>query len=111
MDPAAVVQRQLDAYNAHDLDAFIACFAEDARLHRMPQPEPTLVGREAIAEFYRTQRFAVTGLRADLLGRFVLGTKVVDHERIHGLDDAPSEVVAVYEVRTGRIVTVWFFAP
>jgi putative hydrolase of HD superfamily len=30
-DPAAVVQRQLDAFNARDLDALLAAYAEDAQ--------------------------------------------------------------------------------
>jgi hypothetical protein len=29
MNPEAVVQRQLDAYNARDLARFVACYAED----------------------------------------------------------------------------------
>jgi ketosteroid isomerase-like protein len=29
MNPEAVVQRQLDAYNARDLARFVACYADD----------------------------------------------------------------------------------
>jgi len=29
LDPEAVVQRQLEAYNAHDVDAIAATYAED----------------------------------------------------------------------------------
>ena len=29
---ADLIQRQLDAYNAHDIEAFMACYAEDAQL-------------------------------------------------------------------------------
>lgn len=29
-DPAAVVRRHVDAFNAHDLDALLGCFGEDA---------------------------------------------------------------------------------
>ena len=43
--PAAVVQRQLDAYNARDLDALIATYAADARQYEHPAtllaPGPT----------------------------------------------------------------------
>jgi hypothetical protein len=29
-DPASVVRRHVDAFNAHDLDALMGCFSEDA---------------------------------------------------------------------------------
>ena len=34
--PAAVVQRQLDAYNARDVDALLATYAADARQFEHP---------------------------------------------------------------------------
>lgn len=34
--PEAVVQRQLDAYNARDLEAWLATYAEDARQYEHP---------------------------------------------------------------------------
>jgi hypothetical protein len=39
MDSAAgPVQRQLDAYNARDLERFVAEYAEDVRVFRPPSP-------------------------------------------------------------------------
>ena len=40
MTPERCVQAQLDAYNAHDLDAFVDCFSDDVRLFRMPAATP-----------------------------------------------------------------------
>jgi hypothetical protein len=109
-DPAAVVQRQLDAYNAHDLAAFVACYAEDVAAWRMPAAAPALTGRAALAAFYGAERFNRPGLRADLLGRLVVGGKVIDHELIVGLDATPRAAVAVYAVGAeGLIATAWFF--
>ena len=36
MDPATLVQRQLDAYNARDLDAILATYADDAEQFEHP---------------------------------------------------------------------------
>lgn len=44
------VHEQLDAFNAHDLDAFVATYAPDAVITGV-SPEP-LVGSEAIRAFY-----------------------------------------------------------
>lgn len=109
MTPEALVQAQLDAYDAHDLQAFIACYSEDIKVYRPPAAEPVLAGKAAFADFYATQRFNRPALRAQVLNRMVLGNKVVDHERIAGLGDAPLEAAAVYEIKGGFISTVWFY--
>jgi hypothetical protein len=109
MSAEAVVQRQLDAYNARDLDRFLAEFREDVRVYRPPATEPAIAGREAFAAFYATQRFNRPALRAELLNRMVLGNRVVDHERISGVRDEPFEMVVVYQVAGGRIAALWTF--
>jgi hypothetical protein len=109
MTSEAVVQRQLDAYNARDLERFVACYADDVRVYRPPAPEPVSVGKRALAEHYARNRFTLPSLHAELVARMVLGDKVVDHERVHGVREAPFEAAAVYEVRGGLIAAVWFF--
>lgn len=110
MTPSDLVQRQLDAYNAHDLDAFVDCFGDDVRLFRMPAETPGTVGKPALRAFYAEHRFSIPALRAELLARIAAGDKVVDHERIHGLGEAPTEMLAVYRVYGDVIADVWFFA-
>ena len=106
----AIVQRQLDAYNARDLSRFVACYAQDVRVWRPPAPQPVIVGRQALSDHYAANRFNLPGLHAALLGRMVLGNKVIDHERIVGVGSAPMEAAAVYEVGAdGLIAAVWFF--
>lgn len=110
MLPVDIVQRQLDAYNAHDLDAFCACFADDVRTWRMPDASsPALEGKAALRSFYAEQRFAIPSLRAELMARIALGDKVIDHERIHGLRPEPYDMAAVYRVADGLIAEAWFF--
>ena len=57
MAATEVVQRQLDAYNRRDLDAFAATYSEDVVVFRIPALEPALTGKAQLAEFYRTKRF------------------------------------------------------
>jgi hypothetical protein len=47
-DPVAVVQRQLDAYNARDLAWFVACYAPTVKVYRPPAAEPALACRQAL---------------------------------------------------------------
>jgi hypothetical protein len=110
MSAEGAVQGQLDAYNAHDLERFLAFYADDVRIFRPPAPEPAIAGKRALAQYYATERFNIATLHAKLVNRMVLGNKVVDHERISGLRESAFEVVAVYDVADGLIHSAWFFA-
>jgi hypothetical protein len=108
-DPVSLVQEQLEAYNARDLARFLAVYAEDVVVYRMPASEPALSGKAAFADFYANNRFNNPALRAELVNRMAFGNKVVDHERIVGLRQQPLEAAAVYEISDGRIQKVWFY--
>lgn len=109
--PAAVVQRQLDAYNARDVDALLATYAPDAEQFDHPA---TLIARGSDELRHRfTARFTEPNLHATLLHRAVLGNLVVDHERVtRTFPEGPGsvELVATYEVKEGRIARAWFIA-
>jgi len=110
LDPVAVVQRQLDAYNARDLPRFLAEYSEDIRVYRLPSAEPALAGKSAFGDFYATQRFNHAGLHAELMNRMAFGNKVIDHERIVGLREQPFDVAVVYAIDRGLIVCTWAVA-
>ena len=108
LDPAAFAQRQLDAYNARDLDRFIAEYTDDVVVFRLPETEPFIRGKPSLAEHYARNRFNLPGLHAKLVNRMVFGNKVIDQEYVTGVPGAPLEVAAVYEVTPGGISKVWF---
>jgi hypothetical protein len=107
MDP---VQEQLDAYNARDLERFLACYApevviEDGAGARL------LEGIEAMRAAYRALFANNPGLRAEVPTRIRAGEFVIDEERVSGLNlppGAPAEfhTAVVYRVRDGRIIHV-----
>ena len=109
LDPAAVVQAQLDAYNAKDLDALMATYAPDAQqfvLHGALLAQ----GHEAIRPRYAT-RFVEPDLHARLLSRTVLGNFVTDLEVV--IRNFPEgkgsvEMLCIYEVVEGRIARASF---
>jgi hypothetical protein len=109
MNPAEPVQRQLEAYNAKDLERFVAEYTEDVQVFRPPQTEPILSGKKAFAEHYGKNRFTLPSLHAEVVNRMVVSNKVVDHERISGLQEGIVEAIVVYEVLDERIRTVWFY--
>jgi len=109
MNPQDPVQRQLDAYNAHDLARFVAEYHDDVKVYRPPATEPLVAGKAAFGAHYAKNRFALPDLHARLVNRIVSGNIVVDHEDITGLPEGGRSAIAVYEVVEGRIRTVWFY--
>jgi hypothetical protein len=107
-DPEPFVKRQLDAYNARDLERFVREYTEDVVAYRLPDPKPLVVGRDAFAAHYRDHRFNLPNLHAQLVRRMVFGNKVIDQERVLGVHDAPLDVAAIYEVTPHGIAKVWF---
>ena len=105
------VKAQFEAYNAHDIEAFMSCFSNEFKGYRMPTESPTTIGKESLRDFYVNNRFNNPELKAELISRLVLGNKVFDHEWIYGLSTEPLETVAVFEVKDGLISTAWFYLP
>lgn len=102
--PSAVVQRQLDAYNARDVDALLATYAPDARQYELGGALLASGHDEMRPRF--AQRFQEPDLHARLVQRVVMGNLVIDHEvvtRNFPEGKGAIELVAIYEVVDGRI--------
>ncbi|MBK8199642.1 MAG: nuclear transport factor 2 family protein [Acidobacteria bacterium] len=105
---AELVQRQLDAYNSQNIDAFMACYADDAVLAGF-NGAVTHTGHAAIRKRHEDLFFEFPKNRAKLANRIDLGTTVIDHEQV---ERAPGgdrfEVAAIYTLRDGKIARVDF---
>lgn len=102
--PAELIQRQLDAYNARDLDALLATYAPDAEQYAL---HGNLLARghaEMRARF--AERFAEPDLHALLIHRTVVGKVVADHELItRNFPEGRGtiEMLCLYELEDGLI--------
>jgi hypothetical protein len=102
--PEEIVRQQLGAYNARDMEAFLATYADDVELYGFPATALTK-GKEEMRKRY-TPRFADPILHAIIVKRIVMGNVVVDHERVRvTLPEGPGvlEATVIYEVRDGKI--------
>ncbi len=107
--PSDIVQQQLDAYNARDIDAFMPAWADDCQYYEFPD-KLLAVGRAQIRQRH-VERFREPDLHGRLLNRIATGNMVVDHEVVtRNFADGPGEVdvVAIYEVLDGKIARAWF---
>lgn len=108
--PTEVVQAQLAAYNARDLEAFLACFAADAEAGELGAAAPTQVGQASLRQRYGDLFAASPTLHCHVLTRTAFAHVVIDLEQITGRAGTPGEyqVLAIYEVRDGLIQRVHF---
>lgn len=109
MSIADIAQRQLDAYNAQDLDAYCAYFTDDVVVADVGG-EANLRGNAAYRERYAGAFAKFPNNKAELLNRIVLGNVVIDHERVDRGDGATPvfEVAAIYTFNGDRIARVDF---
>ncbi|GAB1597189.1 nuclear transport factor 2 family protein [Lysobacter claricitrinus] len=76
-----VVQEQLDAYNARDLERFLACYAENVVVAGA-DGAAMMTGLEEMRAVYSALFANSPNLRAELGARFQAGRYVVDEERV-----------------------------
>jgi hypothetical protein len=108
--PFEIVQRQLDAYNARDIDAFLDTFAEDAQASELGATAPTMVGKDQLRARYSDLFANSPQLHSEVITRTCFAHVVIDLERITGRNGSAEvyEVLAIYEVRQDLISRVHF---
>jgi uncharacterized protein (TIGR02246 family) len=110
MTPEQVVQKQLDGYNACDVDAFAAMYADDAKIVD-GDGKPRCEGLTQIREVYGAMFKANPHQMCVVLKRITAGDYVIDDEEIIGrADNKRRHAVAIYRVKSGRIAHVTLIA-
>jgi len=103
-----IAQRQLDAYNAQDLDAYCSYFADDVVVADVGGAT-SLTGVEAFRAKYRQVFADFPQNKVELLDRMVLGNTVIDHEKVIRSPGGDTfEVAAVYTFAGDKIARVDF---
>ncbi|HEU4471106.1 MAG TPA: amidohydrolase family protein, partial [Flavisolibacter sp.] len=105
--PELLADEQLLAYNAHNLEAFLAPYAEDVEIYDFPG-ELLMKGKVNMRKAYEFLE-KTPKLYCRLVNRVVQGNKVIDHEEVWGFGDKPVYAVAIYEMKDGKISKVRFF--
>lgn len=105
--PEDLADQQLAAYNAHNLEAFLAPYADSVEIYDLETNKLRLKGKEAMRKRYAFLATVKT-LYCNLINRIVQGNIVVDHEEIWLEGGRKVYGVAIYEIKGDKIVTVWF---
>jgi putative hydrolase of HD superfamily len=106
---ALPVARQLEAYNARDIDAFMRWWRDDCLYYAFP--DQLLAKGAAEVRARHIERFREPDLHATLRNRIVTGNLVIDHETVtRNFAEGRGEVdvVCLYEVENELITRAWF---
>jgi hypothetical protein len=109
LSPAATVQRQIERFNAHDLEGYLALFAEELEVADLPASPWGTRTKVWLREFYAERFKTNPDLHASTEAQMVSGAFVIETERIRGRagQAGPLDVVVVYQVKEGKIVRMW----
>jgi uncharacterized protein (TIGR02246 family) len=103
-----IAQKQLNAYNAQDLDTYVSFFAEDCVVSGL-NGMPTETSRDAIKTRYAKAFAQFPQNKAELKNRIAVGNSVVDHELvIRAPGGEQFEIIAIYTFKDGQISRVDF---
>lgn len=109
-DAAAAVDRQVEAYNARDVAAFAACYAENLVIVDASGAELTR-GRPQLREQYGRWFARNPDLHVEIVSRMEIGAFVVDAERVTGTPDGDMQAVAIYHVDDAGLIDRVQFLP
>lgn len=106
--PADLAQRQLNAYNARDIDAFLEPYADDVELYDMPD-KLLGKGKDAMRKMYGNYFAKTPALHCEVPNRIVVNNTVIDQELgTNVVGQKPTAAVAIYKVENGKIKKVYF---
>lgn len=103
----AVSERLMQAMNAHDLDAEVACFRDDYRSEQPAHPARTFTGREQVRQNWSKLFESIPDFRAELLRLAVVGDEEWAEWIWHGTKDDGTPLdergVTIFGIREGQI--------
>jgi len=107
-DPREVFRRLVAAQNAHDIDAFVSCFAPDYSSEQPAHPDRAFVGSDQVRRNWTAMFAGVPDFRAELLDSATEGPTAWGEFEWHGTksDGSPllSRGVIIGTVSDGRLV-------
>jgi hypothetical protein len=105
--PEMVVQEQVEAYNRHDIEAFLRTYSAEVKVFDFPD-KLRFSGLEAMRERYGKLFKSEPAPTVKIAKRIVQGDHVIDHEEVSQGAERQLTAVAIYRVEGGKITAVWF---
>ena len=104
--PTDLAQRQLNAYNFRNINAFLEPYAEDVEVYNYPD-KLLFKGKETMRKSYSQMFKNTPNLHCELIGRVAQGNIVIDKERVQ-FGGKIIEAIAIYHIENNKIKKVYF---
>ncbi|AXT19621.1 steroid delta-isomerase [Flavobacteriaceae bacterium AU392] len=104
--PEELVQRQVEAYNSRDLEAFMSTYSDDVKIYFFPE-KVRFENKDKMRERFISYFKNTPDLHCEIKNRITISNKVIDEEYILANGKYRS-AVAVYEIENGLIQKVTF---
>lgn len=103
----ALVQRQLNAYNSRNIEAFMEPYADDVEIYQFPD-KLLSKGKEAMRKDYAFFN-DLPDLHCEIKERIIQGNIIIDKESVTGVGSTkPVEATAIYHIEGNKIKKVYF---
>lgn len=105
--PLNLVQRQLNAYNARNIEAFMEPYADDVEMYQFPD-KLLSKGKENMKKDYAFLN-TLPDLHCEIKERIVQGNIIIDKESVTGTSTSkPAEATVIYHIADNKIKKVYF---
>ena len=105
--PEALVQRQLNAYNFRNIEAFLETYADDVEVYK-DKDHLLYKGKAEMRKIYAELFNNSSSLHCEILNRIIQGNVVIDKEQVQLGNDRFIEGVVMYQVEGEKIKKVYF---
>lgn len=105
-EAVTIVDKQLEVYNARDINGFVATYDENIETYDFPSKLRSK-GHEQLRSGYKGFFESTPDLNCTITQRIVLGNIVIDEEFLT-INGNNADAVAIYEVKDGKIAKVTF---
>ncbi|MEM9646394.1 MAG: nuclear transport factor 2 family protein [Planctomycetota bacterium] len=102
--PLEIVNARMLAHNQHDLEGFLACYAENIQVYDYPAIKLGAQGKEHITKIF-APLFASHAVKTTVHSQMVNGNVVVNRETVVR-EGKSTEYISIYEVNEGLIESV-----
>ena len=103
-----VVNKEIEAYNNRDIEAFVACYHPKAQIIDLKTGKISLQGINEIYARYKALFMKSPQLHVTIENRMVQGSMVIDHEYVQNYQGTGEvRAVIINEVKNHLITRVW----
>ena len=96
----------MNGYNARNIDAFLAPYAEDVELIQFPGK---LIGKgkDAMRKAYTAVFNSAPDLHCEIKDRIIHGNTIIDKEIVTGIGKTKVDGISIYQIENNKIKKVY----